>query len=166
MHVHACTHTHTHTHTHTPQIKWREIHERENIAIITESSIQQCWLKVLQVFDEESGKCKFKWHYISWDWGKMESLIMLSVVRDVRKWGSDTLLTSQQTVMRTLKNNLALSKAMAPHSSTLAWRNPWTEEPGGLLSMGSHRVGHDWSDLAAAAVKMKLCNPTTQQFNF
>ena len=40
---------------------------------------------------------------------------------------------------------------MAPHSSTLAWKIPWTEEPGGLPSMGSHRVGHDWSDLAAAA---------------
>ena len=40
---------------------------------------------------------------------------------------------------------------MAPHSSTLAWKIPWAEEPGGLLSMGSHRVGHDWSDLAAAA---------------
>ena len=40
-------------------------------------------------------------------------------------------------------------KAMAPHSSTLAWKIPWTEEPGGLPSMGSHRVGHDWSDLAA-----------------
>ena len=37
---------------------------------------------------------------------------------------------------------------MATHSSTLAWRIPWTEEPGGLLSTGSHRVGHDWSDLA------------------
>ena len=35
------------------------------------------------------------------------------------------------------------SKAMAPHSSTLAWKIPWTEEPGGLQSMGSHRVGHD-----------------------
>ena len=34
-------------------------------------------------------------------------------------------------------------KAMAPHSSTLAWKIPWTEEPGGLPSMGSHRVGHD-----------------------
>ena len=31
----------------------------------------------------------------------------------------------------------------ATHSSTLAWRNPWTEEPGGLQSMGSHRIGHD-----------------------
>ena len=33
---------------------------------------------------------------------------------------------------------------MAPHSSTLAWKIPWTEEPGGLQSMGSHRVGHNW----------------------
>ena len=35
-------------------------------------------------------------------------------------------------------------KAMAPHSSTLAWKIPWTEEPGGLQSMGSRRVRHDW----------------------
>ena len=34
-------------------------------------------------------------------------------------------------------------KAMAPHSSTLAWKTPWMEEPGGLPSMGLHRVGHD-----------------------
>ena len=40
---------------------------------------------------------------------------------------------------------------MATHSSVLAWRIPGTEEPGGLPSMGSHRVRHDWSDLAAAA---------------
>ena len=43
-------------------------------------------------------------------------------------------------------------KAMATHSSTLAWRIPGTAEPSGLPSMGSHRVGHNWSDLAAAAV--------------
>ena len=40
---------------------------------------------------------------------------------------------------------------MAPHSSTLAWKIPLMVEPGGLPSMGSHRVGHDRSDLAAAA---------------
>ena len=40
---------------------------------------------------------------------------------------------------------------MATHSSVLAWRIPGTGEPGGLPSMGSHRVRHDWSDLAAAA---------------
>ena len=37
-----------------------------------------------------------------------------------------------------------LGKGIATHSSTLAWRIPWTEEPGGLQSMGSQRVGHDW----------------------
>ena len=36
-------------------------------------------------------------------------------------------------------------KVMAPHSNTLAWKTPWTEEPGGLQSMGSLRVGHDWA---------------------
>ena len=45
---------------------------------------------------------------------------------------------------------------MATHSSVLAWRIPGTAEPGGLPSMGSHRVGHDWSDLAAAAAAYLL----------
>ena len=44
----------------------------------------------------------------------------------------------------------ALEKEMATHSSILAWTISGTEEPGGLPSMGSQRVGHDWSDLAAA----------------
>ena len=41
-----------------------------------------------------------------------------------------------------------LEKKMAPHSSILAWEIPQTEEPGGIQSMGSQRVGHNWSDLA------------------
>ena len=45
----------------------------------------------------------------------------------------------------------ALEKEMATHSSVLDWRIPGTAEPGGLPSLGSHRIGHDWSDLAAAA---------------
>ena len=40
---------------------------------------------------------------------------------------------------------MTLEKAMAPHSSTLAWKIPWTEEPGRLQSMGSLGVGHDWA---------------------
>ena len=44
-----------------------------------------------------------------------------------------------------------MEKEMAVHSSALAWRIPGMAEPGGLPSTGSHRVGHDWSDLAAAA---------------
>ena len=51
----------------------------------------------------------------------------------------------------------ALEKEMATHSSVLAWRIPGTEEPGGLPSMGSHRVRHDWSDLAAVAADKKEC---------
>ena len=48
--------------------------------------------------------------------------------------------------MGTTVNNTVLctwEKAMVPHSSTLAWKIPWTEEPGRLQSMGSLRVGHD-----------------------
>ena len=47
----------------------------------------------------------------------------------------------------------ALEKEMATYSSVLAWRIPGTEEPGGLPSMGLHRVGHDWSNLAVMVCK-------------
>ena len=50
----------------------------------------------------------------------------------------------------------ALEKKMATHSSVLAWRLPGTGEPCGLPSMESHKVGHDWSDLAAAAAAAAL----------
>ena len=49
----------------------------------------------------------------------------------------------RETHVRTLGWKDPLEKAMAPQSSTLAWKIPWTEEPGGLQSMGSKRVGHD-----------------------
>ena len=50
-----------------------------------------------------------------------------------RSWNSSAEIPSPQ-----------LALAVAPHSSTLAWKIPWTEEPGGLQSMGSLRVRHDW----------------------
>ena len=63
----------------------------------------------------------------------------------------------------------ALEKEMATHSSVLAWRIPGTGEPGGLPSMGSHRVGHDQSDLAvaAAAVGRQLFSfcPSSRNFS-
>ena len=55
---------------------------------------------------------------------------------------------------------LALEKAMATHSSVLAWIIPGTGEPGGLPSVGSHRVGHDSSVLAAAAASSIGSNPS------
>ena len=49
----------------------------------------------------------------------------------------------QKTQVRSLGQEDPLEKGMAIHSSILAWRTPWTEEPGELQSMGSHRAGHD-----------------------
>ena len=50
----------------------------------------------------------------------------------------------QQTRVQYLGQEDPLQKEMAIHSSTLAWKTPWTEKPGGLKSMRSQRVGHDW----------------------
>ena len=60
-------------------------------------------------------------------------------------WGRQELDTTKRLHFH------ALEKEMATHSSVLAWRIPGMVEPGRLPSMGSHRVGHDWSDLAVAA---------------
>ena len=49
----------------------------------------------------------------------------------------------RETQVRSLGREVPLEKEMATHSSILAWRIPWMEEPGGLQSMGSQRVGHD-----------------------
>ena len=54
----------------------------------------------------------------------------------------------QETQVHSLDREDPLEKEMATHSSIFAWEIPWTEEPGGLQSIGSQRVGHDWSDLA------------------
>ena len=51
----------------------------------------------------------------------------------------------QETRVRSLGQEDPLQKKMATHSSSLAWRIPWREEPGGLQSMGPRRVGHDWA---------------------
>ena len=53
------------------------------------------------------------------------------------------LPTMRETRVRSLSREVPLEKEMATHSSTLAWKIPWTEEPGRLQSRGSHRAGHD-----------------------
>ena len=66
--------------------------------------------------------------------------------------------------METVRNSYfggSKSTAMATHSSILAWRIPGMGEPGGLPSMGSHRVRHDWSDLVAAAAAAKSLQMVT-----
>ena len=58
----------------------------------------------------------------------------------------------------------ALEKEMATHSSVLAWRIPRTEEPSGLPSLRSHRVGHNWRDLIAAAAELTICTKILLEF--
>ena len=69
----------------------------------------------------------------------MEQLTIASLVAQRIK----RLPAMQETRVRPLGWEDALEKEMATHSSILAWRIPWTEEPGGLQSTGSQRVGHD-----------------------
>ena len=57
-----------------------------------------------------------------------------------------SLPTVQESQVQFLGWEDPLEEGMATHSSILAWRIPWTEEPSGLQSMGSQRVGHGWSD--------------------
>ena len=93
------------------------------------------WLNVGSRKDYFVRLLRMKWdHHL--DSGRNMSIKNLPAVQETGFWSLDWEDT--------------LEKEMATHSSVLAWRIPGTEEPGGLLSMGSHRVRHDWSDLAAA----------------
>ena len=62
---------------------------------------------------------------------------------DITKLTVNRLSTMQETWVQSLGGDDLLEKEMATHSSILAWKIPWMEEPGGLQSMGSQRVGHD-----------------------
>ena len=82
--------------------------------------------------------------------------------KNIQDWfllGLTGLISLQSKGLSRVFSNITVQKhqlftiqpSLATHSSVLAWRIPGTREPGGLPSMGSHKVGHDWSDLAAAA---------------
>ena len=71
--------------------------------------------------------------------GNADPLIQTSLVAQMVK----RLPTIQETWVRSLGQEDPLEKEMATHSSTLAWKSPWTEEPGRLQSMGLQRAGHD-----------------------
>ena len=66
----------------------------------------------------------------------------------------------RETWVQSLGWEDSLEKEMATHSSTLAWRIPWTEEPGRLQSMGLQRVGHDWVILQVILYLNPTVNPT------
>ena len=69
----------------------------------------------------------------------------LHVESSVCRWESLCFCLRKKSYFFLFPYSLSSEKAMAPHSSTLAWKIPWMEEPGGLQSMGSLRVRHDWA---------------------
>ena len=70
-----------------------------------------------------------------------------------------------ETWVRSLSWEDPLEKEMAPHSSTFAWKIPWTEEPGRLQSMGSQRVGHDWATKLSLSFLLYTTTHTTIKIN-
>ena len=95
-------------------------------------------ISVLQIKDQKSSDARPCWLNLQSKWQNWD----LNMDNLNLAWLSDFTFTFHFH---------ALEKEMATHSSIPAWRIPGTEEPGGLLSMGSQRVRHDWSDLAEAA---------------
>ena len=69
------------------------------------------------------------------------------------------LLAIQETCVQSLGQEDPLEKGMATHTSVLAWRIPWTEEPGGIQSMGPQRVGHDEQQTWAALGRGENASP-------
>ena len=89
-------------------------------------------------------------------------LLISLVVQSVKR-----LLAMRDTWVRSLGREDPLEKEMAAHSSTLAWKIPWMEEPGGLQSVGLQRVGHNWATSLkrllsfrhSSVGKESTCNP-------
>ena len=90
------------------------------------------------------------WGRKLWPWIKYDNFFLYSYIMFIWVQASlvaqmvRSLLAMQETWIRSLGWEDPQEEGMAIHSSILAWRIPWTEKPGGLQSMGSHRTGHDW----------------------
>ena len=85
--------------------------------------------------------------YLTWVTYEWTSLVAQTVKH---------LSTMLETQVRSLGQEDPLEKAMATHSSTVAWKIPWTEEPGRLQSTGWQRVGHDWATSLHHMNKLKI----------
>ena len=116
----------------------------------------------------ELGLLNQKWHFLKDNLLKNLTCISFESVKEsnllntlLTPWGGFFFFflfpwfpLSNLLVLNCSQHFHALEKEMATHSSVLAWRIPGTAEPGGLPSMGLHRVRHDWNYLVAAATKL------------
>ena len=81
--------------------------------------------------------------WLLFPWASQAVLVVRNPTASAEDVGDTGSITSEW-----LSGEDPMEKGMATHSSIVAWRNPWTEEPGWLQSMGLHWVGRDWSNLA------------------
>ena len=166
----------THSRTIAWKIPWTE--EPSRLQSMGSQRVGHDWATSLHFRREtKKGKVKFKLKNVDtcWNWLMgISGFIILFVCRfgnflnimrnnklwktlqemgipDCLTWLLRNLYADQEATVRTGHGE----KEMTIHSSVLAWRIPGTGEPCGLPSMGSHRVGHDWSHLAAAAKVME-----------
>ena len=101
------------------------------------------------------------WLFTFIHWRRKWHPLQYSCLEDPRDggawWTAVCGIAQSQTRLKRLSSSSSsrLEKEMATRSSVLTWRIPGTGEPGGLPSMGSHRVGYDWSDIAVAAARYK-----------
>ena len=105
------------------------------------------------LMDEQIKIMWYKWHICTIGY-YLASLVAQTVKR---------LSTMWETWVRSLGPEDPLEKEMAIHSSTIAWKIPWTEEPGRLQSKGLQRVRHDWATSLSLAIKKKEILPFTTQ---
>ena len=78
-------------------------------------------------------------------YNSLKNIKYIGIRASLVAWMVKHLPTMWETRVRSLGQEDPLEKEMATHSSIHAWKIPWTEEPGGLQSMGSQRVGHNWA---------------------
>ena len=123
------THTHTHTHTHNAWLM--EIDRIYNCMMSSFSGFLCLYLSVPA----------FSHHTFYYWLHRYYQKVWASLVAQTVK----CLPAMRETGVRFLGREDPLEKKMAIHSSVLAWKIPWMEEPGRLQSMGSQRVGHDWA---------------------
>ena len=108
-------------------------------------------------FSEEDKDKGIKWSKI----GKVAYYLSRVTVKNYLKLGSlkgfpcSNSLAMQDTWVQSLGQEDSLEKGMTTHSSILAWRIPWTEEPDELQSVGSQRVGHDWATNTTGSLKQQ-----------
>ena len=118
------------------QNKWEDIGQRLQTSIKTWISSKALLYSKMTIF---SNTVLYTWNLLD---GILKVLTHKKEKQKKTMWGDRCVM-----IVIIISQCVCISqeKAMAPHSSTPAWKIPWTEEPGGLQSMGSLRVGHDWA---------------------